>query len=168
MKFTGSIPKGEPVYGTSHSLSLSLPPLSLTHSLPLSSTPPAFEPRRRASSRYRLHEFLEAETPLGLYFQYFTILLIFVSITSFVLSTVEPFHTLHKEDFDIIETLTALVFTAEYVARVYALPEIRRSPSVHDSERLHPSRIRWICTDYYSWIDILSFLPFYLDLLKSR
>ena len=148
------------------SLSLSL---SLTHPLTsLTHTPTAFEPRRRASSRYRLHEFLEARTTLGLYFQYFTILLIFVSITSFVLSTVEPLHTIHKKDFQIVETLTALVFTAEYVARVYALPEMRRSPSGHDSERLHPSRIRWIFTDYYSLIDIVSFLPFYLDLLTPR
>ena len=85
-----------------------------------------------------------------------------MSITSFVLSTVEPFHTLHKEDFDIIETLTALVFTAEYVGRVYALPEIRRSPSVHDSERLHPSRIRWICTDYYSWIDFIEIYSLFI------
>ena len=91
-----------------------------------------------------------------------------MSISSFVLSTVEPLHTTYREDFQIIETLTALVFTAEYVARVYALPEMRRSPSGHDSERLHPSRIRWIFTDYYSLIDIVSFLPFYLDLVTPR
>ena len=47
MKFTGPIPQGEPVYGTSLSLSLSL---SLTHPLTsLTRTPTAFEPRRRAS-----------------------------------------------------------------------------------------------------------------------
>jgi len=143
MKFTGPLPDGEPIY--------------------------AFQPRRRASRRYRLHEFLEGKTVCGVYFQYTTVFLIFVSIVTFLLSTVKEYRENYEDDFAIVEALTALVFTAEYAARVYALPEIR-SPenSLCPQDAAHKSRIWWMLTDYYSWIDILSFLPFYVDLVTPK
>ena len=77
----------------------------------------------------------------------------------------KEYYELYQDDFAIVEAMTAIVFTLEYAARVYSLPETTHSL---EEDGIPPSRIRWMFTDYYSLIDIVSFLPFYLDLLTPR
>lgn len=127
--------------------------------------------RRNRSTRFVVYEFLEAKTSLGVAFEYLTVSLILLSVITFVLGTVPEIATSRKEDFFTIETFTACVFGVEYVLRFWTVVETRDPPgSIMEKDALYvgmSGRFRWMFT-YYSIVDILSFLPYFIDLMTPE
>lgn len=59
------------------------------------------------------------------------------------------------------------LFTTEYVLRFYSIVEAMDSKG----ERLYSGvtgRLRWAVTDFYSWVDLASIVPFYVDRLIAE
>ena len=65
-----------------------------------------------------------------------------------------------KLAFECVEIVTVVVFSLEYSLRVYSVVEENQGKSY----RGIAGRLRWIVTDPYSWVDIGTILPFYIDL----
>ena len=58
-------------------------------------------------------------------------------------------------------------FTTEYILRFYTVVEATDS----NGERLYSGltgRLRWAVTDFYSWVDLASIVPFYVDILVAQ
>lgn len=65
------------------------------------------------------------------------------------------------------ETLKVAVFTTEYVLRFYSVVEATDA----SGKRLYSGlqgRLRWAVTDFYSWVDLASIVPFYVDLVVAE
>lgn len=59
------------------------------------------------------------------------------------------------------------VFTTEYVLRFYSVVEATDA----SGKRLYSGltgRLRWAVTDFYSWVDLASILPFYVDVVVAQ
>jgi voltage-gated potassium channel len=84
--------------------------------------------------------------------------LIVLNITAFIASTSSSFSLAYKLLFEYIEIICSLVFTIEYVLRLWVCTV--------DSQYSHPvwGRIKYALTPL-SMIDLISILPFYLLLL---
>ena len=65
-----------------------------------------------------------------------------------------------KLAFECVEIVTVVVFSLEYALRVYSVVEENQGKTY----RGIAGRLRWIVTDPYSWVDIGTILPFYIDL----
>lgn len=65
-------------------------------------------------------------------------------------------------------TLKVTMFTTEYILRFYSIVEATGS----DGERLYADslagRLRWAATDFYSWVDLASIVPFYVDIVVAQ
>lgn len=59
------------------------------------------------------------------------------------------------------------VFTTEYILRFYAVVEETDSSGRHPYSGL-AGRLRWAVTDFYSWVDLASIVPYYLDLAVAQ
>ncbi|CAM9922986.1 unnamed protein product, partial [Choristocarpus tenellus] len=60
-----------------------------------------------------------------------------------------------------------VVFTVEYVLRFYSIVEAKDS----DGEQTYPGfsgQVRWALTDFFSWVDLASIVPYYVDLLLPQ
>ncbi|CAE7484007.1 KCND2 [Symbiodinium pilosum] len=119
-------------------------------------------------------EGISEEGPLGSAYSLSLTIVILVNVASFMLST-EPSMTQHQPvpvtytlivairllqttgfyppAFDRIETITVCIFTVEYVIRF----------STQAGSCL--ARIRWVFTNFFSIVDLVSIMPFYVDLL---
>jgi len=60
----------------------------------------------------------------------------------------------------VVEIVTVVVFSLEYALRVYSVVEENEGKTY----RGIAGRLRWVVTDPYSWVDIGTILPFYIDL----
>ena len=93
-------------------------------------------------------------------FDFFILTAIAVSIAGLVLGTVQRFSDATGDLFPLIEFITVLIFTGEFVLRVWA--------SVEDEsgKYRHPfwGRLRYIVSPM-SLVDLLAILPFYLVLI---
>jgi voltage-gated potassium channel len=84
----------------------------------------------------------------------FIILLILLSVAAVILETVPSIHDPHKEFFRLFDLATVIVFTIEYVLRVW---------SCNDDSRYKHSfkgRLKYMVSTY-AMIDLLAILPFY-------
>jgi voltage-gated potassium channel len=91
-------------------------------------------------------------------FDVFLVALITSNIVAMVLETIEPCYKLAPRFFAWFETVSVLVFTVEYVLRVW-------SSNVSDSYRSPVTgRLRFMLTPL-AVIDLLAILPFYLPFL---
>ncbi|WP_052958671.1 ion transporter [Maribacter thermophilus] len=87
------------------------------------------------------------DNPKSRYFAYFIQILIFVSIVSFSVETVPDLSASTRSVLRVIEVFCVVVFTAEYLLRIYV------------SDR----KLRFVFS-FYGIIDFLAILPFYLAL----
>lgn len=108
-------------------------------------------PKPRRSLRSKIHDVLEGKGPYGSSYSFFLTVVILVNIASFVLSTEQKMDD-YRAVFDKVETATVCIFTIEYVLRF----------STRGGTCL--SRIRWMFTNFFSIVDLISILPFYVDL----
>jgi len=105
---------------------------------------------RKTSSqlRERLYEIIfEADTPAG---KFFDIALIFSILASIIIVMIDSIYSLHVEYGEVLYTLEwifTLVFTVEYILRLYSV--------------LKPVKY---ATSFYGVIDLLAILPTYLSL----
>ena len=85
----------------------------------------------------------------------FFIVLIILNITAVMLETVPEIHTPHAEFFRIFDLVSVIIFTIEYILRVWS--------SNHDPRYKHSlhGRLRYMVTTE-ALIDLLAILPFYI------
>lgn len=86
--------------------------------------------------------------------------LIFVNVLIVILETVQEVHDVCHEIFHVIEVFSIIVFSVEYVLRLWAI--------VEHSQFRHPlwGRVRYFFT-FFALIDLLAILPFFLPHLIS-
>ncbi|NQZ75548.1 MAG: ion transporter [Ekhidna sp.] len=112
-------------------------------------------------TKQRVFETLEKGTgddKLSKRFDVFIMTLIIINVILVILETVEPIYVRFKFWFDLIETISVIIFSIEYLGRVWTCTLMEK----HE----HPfwGQIKYI----FSWvalIDLFAILPFYLPLL---
>lgn len=116
--------------------------------------------RDRVSLRHRTFEIVEEAAPgdrPSLLFDRFLIVLITLNIAAVVLETVPSLHDRFGAEFLAFEVISVIIFTIEYVVRIWVAPE-------HPSLKRHGplfSRVRYALS-FGALIDLVAFLPFYL------
>ena len=103
--------------------------------------------------RKKIDSFLDSETGLGLYFNFFIQFLIIVSVINFSILTLPNLSVKTQNTLNIIEIFSVSIFTVEYLLRFYSAK----------------SRIKFFFS-FFGLIDLIAILPFYLALgldLKS-
>ncbi|MCB0532974.1 MAG: ion transporter [Lewinellaceae bacterium] len=88
----------------------------------------------------------KTDTPEGKKFDTILILLIFASVIAVILETISEFHKSNWWIFFILEWLFTLIFTVEYILRLYSAR--------------HPVRY---ATSFFGMVDLLSILPTYIS-----
>ena len=91
-------------------------------------------------------------------FDIFIIVLITLNILAVILETVESIYTPASEFFKYFETFSVIVFTAEYILRVWTCTLNEKY------KNLVTGRIKFIFTPL-ALIDLFAFLPFYIPML---
>jgi len=86
--------------------------------------------------------------------------LIFLSVAAVMLETVESIHSPLQDQFRYFDYFTVIVFSIEYVVRVWCCPEDKAFGEGR------PGRLRYMATPI-AIIDLLSILPFYLSFLVA-
>ncbi|PLW91943.1 MAG: ion transporter [Marinilabiliales bacterium] len=100
-------------------------------------------------TRQRLHEIIfEADTKAGKIFDEFLLVFILLSVLIVILDSVQSFKEAVKNTFYILEWIFTIIFTIEYVTRIY----VTRKP------------LKYIFS-FYGLIDLLAIVPTYLSLL---
>jgi hypothetical protein len=110
---------------------------------------------------------LEGDGCVGQFYLTSFFLLITVNFFSFALSTEPSFQNDHyyKQLFKQIETASVYFFTFEYALRWWTAPEL--SPDLcKDRCTEFCLRLRYAFFNFFSFIDLLSILPFYIALLS--
>jgi voltage-gated potassium channel len=98
--------------------------------------------------------FLEGDTHAGKWFEAFILLLIVANVGTFIIGTEESIMTpLAHEYFENLEWISVVIFTIEYIARFYSSPEL---PAFN-------SRTQYL-TSFFSIVDLLAIVPFYVDI----
>eukprot|EP00752_Nemacystus_decipiens_P005802 g5248.t1 len=120
--------------------------------------------------RRRLFDLLEANNKTGMLLEAVTVLLIVINVVCFMLSTEESLADSSTAwlIFDYVELCTVTLFTTEYILRFYSVVEATDSngqPMYADSLA---GRLRWAVTDFYSWVDLASIVPFYVDIMVAQ
>eukprot|EP00945_MAST-04E_sp_MAST-4E-sp1_P004574 g4574.t1 len=123
-------------------------------------------PRRR-SFRNQVYRLVEAKSEMGKYFEGFIFFLIFASIVTTSIQSVEELGCSQTsggssatlcEFMDSFEIVAVIIFTAEYLMRLYSLPE---DPE-YDGYRSGASKVFGYIFSFYSVIDLLAIVPFYI------
>ena len=85
------------------------------------------------------------------------ILLILLNVAAVMLASVESIYATYKAELDLFEIVSVVVFTIEYLLRVWSIP------AVDDSVSPTKARLRYLVSPM-AVIDLLAILPFYLGL----
>ena len=102
--------------------------------------------------RHRIHEIIfEADTTAGLLFDVILLVAILLSVLAVCLETVESFQSRYRSLFDIAEWIFTILFTVEYVLRLYCVKRPMR-----------------YATSFFGVIDLLAVLPTYIALLFAN
>lgn len=119
-----------------------------------------------ASTRAKMHLFLEGKTPMGFYFTLATVGLIMLNVVGFIMSTVKGYDAWFYEAIEHLEDVSVLIFTVEYMLRFWASasdPEhqmIRKQTGKVDE---FMARMSW-CTSFYAIVDLCSIAPHYIEM----
>ncbi|MEE9373595.1 MAG: ion transporter [Saprospiraceae bacterium] len=106
-------------------------------------------PHPKGSLKHKLHEIIfEADTPNGKLFDLVLLFLIILSILIVMLETVSNIKASYGHLFRISEWVLTLLFTGEYILRIYSVKK--------------PSRYIF---SFFGVIDLLAILPTYLSIL---
>jgi len=110
--------------------------------------------------RNRTYEFLEpkgSEDRLAVYFDRFMIYLIIANVIAITLESVKEIHEAYQGIFYVFELLSIVIFSAEYIARVWSAPETpNRAYQAPISGRL-----KYMFTPL-ALVDLAAILPFFL------
>lgn len=90
------------------------------------------------------------------------ILLISLNVIAIVLESVDWIHARYRQEFLYFEVFSVLVFTVEYLARVWSSID---HEEIHDSRPII-GRIKYMLTPI-ALVDLIAILPFYLSLYLS-
>ncbi len=102
---------------------------------------------------------MEGQTLSGSIFENLIVIVILLNVGSFVLSTEEAIARSYQGLFDTIEIVTVIIFTIEYGFRFLSIPS---APGFKDTQKF--GRLSWAFTDFFSIVDLVSIVPFYIDL----
>ncbi len=96
----------------------------------------------------KIHEIIfEADTPMGKLFDILLLVMILLSVTVVMLESVEPYRLEWAWLFDILEWFFTILFSAEYLLRIYSV----KNP------------LKYIFS-FYGVIDLLSLIPSFIGL----
>lgn len=95
--------------------------------------------------RKKINTFIESNSGIGLYFNFFIQFLIIVSIVNFTILTLPNLSIKTQEIINGLEVFCVTVFTIEYLLRIYAAK----------------SRVRFFFS-FFGLVDLIAILPFYL------
>ncbi len=110
---------------------------------------PALEKSSLSGPKLKMYEVIfEADTPAGKIFDILLLVSILVSVAAVLLESVETFRLRYIGLLRTIEWLITILFTVEYIARLYAVPR----------------KEKYIFS-FFGIIDLLSILPSYIALL---
>ena len=111
--------------------------------------------------RQKTYEFLDGEggSAINRSFNAFIILLIMANVVAIVLESHKPIGDAYAENFYIFELFSVLIFTIEYIARVWSIVEM---PKYHGIPHWK-ARLKYLFTPL-AIIDLLAIAPFYLSL----
>jgi voltage-gated potassium channel len=99
----------------------------------------------------KLHKIIfEADTPAGKYFDIVLLVMIFLSVITVMLETVPKYHDLYLNLFMFLEWTFTIVFTIEYLLRLYCVYKPMK-----------------YATSFYGIVDLISILPTYLSMFLS-
>jgi hypothetical protein len=156
--------------------------MAATELTPLNPHPP------QPTTRETLHSFLEGTSPSGLHYEKFTILLILLSVISFVGSSLFLPYNSDWDYYDscgeicdsiwfgnyknglnflglgntcLVELLCVAVFSVDYGARILTADLIR------PKYKGFGGRVRFVLS-FFSIVDLLSIVPFYVDAFVLR
>lgn len=111
--------------------------------------------------KHRLYEILEAapsENSTARTFSIFIMTLIFLNVIAVVAESVESLAIRYRSFFDMFEVFSVLVFTAEYLSRLWACTV--------NPKYSHPvfGRLRFAMT-FFALVDLMAIFPFYLPMI---
>ncbi len=113
-------------------------------------------PRMRA----RLYDIIErrdSDSRWGIIVDVFLVVLIVVNVLAVILESVKSIDAIYHEQFFVFEVFSVVIFSAEYLARVWVVPE-----DPHETP-YGPIMGRWhYMTTPMAIIDLLAILPFFL------
>lgn len=118
------------------------------------------------SCRHSAFVFLEGKTKPGQVYLFLSTMLVLANYACFVLEedsllTMESAKSLLNQ----IESFSVLIFTVEYLLRLWTCVELTQVPGLSRScARLLQLRLLWMFTNIFSVMDLLSILPFYFDM----
>ncbi len=110
--------------------------------------------------RRRTYAFLELSVPgdhYGYWFDRFMIVLISANVIAVILESVPSLAVVHGPLFDAFDVISVLIFSVEYLLRVWACT------ADHGNDYKHPilGRLKYMATPM-AIVDLLAILPFYL------
>jgi len=117
------------------------------------------------SLRRRVAEILEVSRPndrMGRFADVFLIVLIIVNVVAIILESVTWFEAKYREQLHVLEVFSVLVFTIEYLARVWSCVDLSQGSWKNPVK----SRLRYMATPA-ALIDLIAILPFYLAFFIS-
>lgn len=107
---------------------------------------------------YKITELSCNKYSVSWYIDCFIILLILLNVVGIVLESVESIYTKYQELFYYFEIFSVVVFTIEYLVRIYSITE---SP---EYKHFITGRLRYSIS-FYALIDLFAILPFYLSFI---
>lgn len=109
---------------------------------------PGIKNKPRSPRKEQLHQIIfEADTPGGRLFDIILLILIALSVIAVILETVPSYHDEYASLFSVLEWFFTIVFTIEYVLRLYSVYK--------------PSKY---AKSFYGIVDLVSILPTYLSM----
>lgn len=107
----------------------------------------------------QLIEFNASASPSARFIDFAMVTLIIANVIAIVLESVAPIYQRYVDYFWLFEIISIVIFTIEYILRVWACPDIKNK-NYEDSFK---GRCRYLCS-MPALIDLAAILPFYLSL----